>query len=157
MSDEPNEKPIDLSAEDKYWQEHHESQPHAAEGTTYEHFAPAYGVGAEAAGKYPGKEFHEIEDDIALDYEKHEVGSALGPGSGCLESCLVESERIEFASRSVPRHARRHLRIVSLAPLVLRILPLQLGFDLGITLAPEGGEIVGDLDRAVIGRQHFDA
>ncbi len=83
MANEPTsktseaEKPIDLRAEEKYWQEHHDSQPHATEATTYEHFAPAYRVGAVAAQKYPGKEFHEIEDDLALDYEKHQVGSAL--------------------------------------------------------------------------------
>ncbi len=76
MGDEPTTKPgesastpIDLTAEEKYWQEHHEAQPHATEGTTYEHFAPAYRVGAEAATKYPGKDFREIEDDLALDYE----------------------------------------------------------------------------------------
>jgi hypothetical protein len=34
-------------------------------------------VSIEAALKYPGKRFHEIEDDLALDYEKHQVGSAL--------------------------------------------------------------------------------
>ncbi|HEY1581668.1 MAG TPA: hypothetical protein VGF73_01060 [Chthoniobacterales bacterium] len=68
---------LDLNAEEKYWREHHATQPHAREGTTFEHFAPAYRVGAEAAAKYPGKEFHEIEDDLALDYQKHEVGAAL--------------------------------------------------------------------------------
>ena len=31
----------------------------------------------EALGKYPGKSFDEIEDSIALDYEKHGPGSAL--------------------------------------------------------------------------------
>jgi hypothetical protein len=77
MSDEPTPKPVDLTAEEKYWREHHDTQPHATEGTTYEHFAPAYRVGVEAATKYPGKEFHEIEDDVALDYEKHRIGSAL--------------------------------------------------------------------------------
>ena len=77
MANEADEKSVDLTAEEKYWQEHHDSQPHATEETTYEHFAPAYRVGAEAAAKYPGKEFHEIEDDVALDYQKHEIGSAL--------------------------------------------------------------------------------
>lgn len=70
-------KAVDLEAEEDYWRKHHASQPHAAEGTAFEQFAPAYRVGAEAAHKYPGREFHEIEDDVALDYEKHEVGSAL--------------------------------------------------------------------------------
>ena len=77
MGDEAEDKAIDLTAEEKYWQENHQSQPHAEEGTTYEHFAPAYRVGAEAAVRHPGKDFHEIEDDIALDYEKNQVGSAL--------------------------------------------------------------------------------
>lgn len=77
MSDEANTNPVDLTAEEKYWREHHSTQPHATEGTSYEHFAPAYRVGAQAAIKYPGKRFDEIEDDIALDYEKHQIGSAL--------------------------------------------------------------------------------
>jgi hypothetical protein len=70
-------KPVDLKAEEEYWRKHHEDQPHASEGTTFEQFAPAYRVGAEAAQKYPGREFDEIEVDVVLDYEKHEVGSAL--------------------------------------------------------------------------------
>lgn len=37
---------------------------------------PAYRVGAEAV-KYPSKHFDEIEDEIALDYGKHQVGDAL--------------------------------------------------------------------------------
>ena len=71
------EKKVDLEAEERYWREHHGGQPHATEGTSFEHFAPAYRVGAQAATKYPGKQFDEIEDDIALDYEKHQVGEAL--------------------------------------------------------------------------------
>ena len=55
MSDEPTAKPLDLTAEEKYWREHHDTQPHATEGTTYEHFAPAYRVGAEAATQVPGQ------------------------------------------------------------------------------------------------------
>ncbi len=76
-SGEPTAKSFDLGAEEKYWQENHQSQPHATEGTTYEHFAPAYRLGAEAATRYLRKDFDDVEDDIALDYEKHQVGSAL--------------------------------------------------------------------------------
>ncbi len=83
MADEPTAKPdqttsqVDLTAEEQYWREHHATQPHATEDTTFEHFAPAYRVGAEAATKYPGKHFDEIEDEVALDYGKHEAGEAL--------------------------------------------------------------------------------
>lgn len=72
-----NERTIDLEAEERYWREHHQGQPHAKQGSTFEHFAPAYRVGAEAAQKYPGKEFQDIEDDVALDYSKHQPGEAL--------------------------------------------------------------------------------
>src|SRR5690349_8559040 len=70
-------EPVDLKEEEEYWRKHHASQPFATEGTTCEQFAPAYRVGAEAVYKYPGKEFHELEVDVELDYEKHEIGSAL--------------------------------------------------------------------------------
>ena len=40
---------VDLTAEEKHWREHHAEQPHVTEVTSYEHFAPVYRVGAEAA------------------------------------------------------------------------------------------------------------
>jgi hypothetical protein len=83
-------------------------QPHASEGTTFEQFAPAYQVGAEAVQKYPEREFDEIEVDVALDYEKHEVGSALPgtmfverrrrPGRKSAASFRRANLRVEFAA-----------------------------------------------------------
>ena len=68
---------VDPAAEEKYWREHHPGQPYAKGEQGYEHYAPAYRVGYEAAEKYPGKHFDEIEDDLALDYQKHQPRSAL--------------------------------------------------------------------------------
>ena len=62
-------KPID-------WREHHATQPYA-EKHSYEELAPAYRTAHAAFEKHGPKGFEEIEDDIALDYQKHEVGSAL--------------------------------------------------------------------------------
>ena len=45
-----------------------------------EHYAPAYRTGYEGFTKYPGKKYEEIEDDLALDYEKNAVGSLLPRG-----------------------------------------------------------------------------
>ena len=64
-------------SDEQYWRENHAGQSYAGEGYDYEHYAPAYRVGSEAAKKYPGRSFDEIEDSVALDYEKHEPGSAL--------------------------------------------------------------------------------
>jgi hypothetical protein len=68
---------INPTVEEQYWRENHAKQNYANEDYGYEHFAPAYRVGYEAVAKYPGKKFDEIDDELALDYEKHRPGSAL--------------------------------------------------------------------------------
>lgn len=60
----------DISEEEIYWREHHAEQAYADRTLPYEHYAPAYRTGYEAATKYAGKEFEQIEDDIALDYDR---------------------------------------------------------------------------------------
>jgi hypothetical protein len=62
--------------EEAYWRENHAKQPYAKD-TSYEDYAAAYRVGYEGPFKYVGKKFEEIEDDIALDYEKARPESAL--------------------------------------------------------------------------------
>lgn len=66
-----------MTDEEKYWREHHAEQRHPEEGHDFHRYAPAYRVGHEAVSKYPGKTFDEIEDSVALDYQKSEPGSAL--------------------------------------------------------------------------------
>ena len=66
-----------ISEEEKYWREQHPGQPYADKDRPFEHYAPAYRIGAEAAQKYPGKPFEQIEDSVILDYERAEAGSAL--------------------------------------------------------------------------------
>jgi len=65
-----------LEAEE-HWRKHHSTQPYADENSSFEHYAPAYRTGHEAASKYAGRQFEEIEDDLALNYEKHKIGSGL--------------------------------------------------------------------------------
>src|SRR5208282_3562809 len=43
------------------------------------------------------------------------------------------------------------------SPLVLRILALEFLFELGVGLAPEVGQVVGDLDGAIVRGEDFDA
>jgi hypothetical protein len=67
----------DTTEEEKYWREQHEKQPYAEKGRSYQHYAPAYRAGYEAAAKHAGKKFEEIETDLALDYEKARPDDAL--------------------------------------------------------------------------------
>jgi len=66
----------DATEEEAYWREHHAKQPYADQGR-FEDYAPAYRTGYEAALKHQGKTFEEIEDDVALDYEKAHPGETL--------------------------------------------------------------------------------
>jgi hypothetical protein len=67
----------DEAKDEAYWREHHAAQSYADKNFSYEHYAPAYRAGYEAVGKYPGKTFEEIEDDIALSYERSRPEDAL--------------------------------------------------------------------------------
>lgn len=59
------------------WREHHEGQSYASGQRSYEDFVPAYRTAQAAFSRHAGKRFEEIEDDLALDYGKHQPGSAL--------------------------------------------------------------------------------
>lgn len=59
------------------WREHHAQQSFASGRRSYEDYAPAYHTAQTAFSKHAGKEFDEIEDDLALEYEKHQPGTAL--------------------------------------------------------------------------------
>jgi len=63
--------------EDKYWREHHAKQPFAKPEYSYDDYAHAYKTGYEGFHKYPGKEYDEIEKDLALDYQRSKPESAL--------------------------------------------------------------------------------
>jgi hypothetical protein len=63
--------------EERYWREHHSAQPWADENSSFEHYAPAYRTGYEGVKKYAGKSYHEIELDLARDYEKNDAHPAV--------------------------------------------------------------------------------
>ena len=67
----------DSAKEEIDWREHHAAQSYASGERCYEDFAPAYRTAQAALVKHPGKKFEEIEDELALDYGKHQTGSAL--------------------------------------------------------------------------------
>ena len=68
---------VNPTKEEAFWRENHASQPYAPRGFSYEQYAPAYRTGYEGVGKYTGKEYEEIETDLALDYQKADPNSAL--------------------------------------------------------------------------------
>jgi hypothetical protein len=67
----------DPAEQEAYWRAQHDQQPYADKTRSYENYAHAYRTGHEAATRHAGKKFEEIEDDIALDYEKGRPDDAL--------------------------------------------------------------------------------
>jgi hypothetical protein len=72
MSDEK-----DWKYAEAHWREQHAKQSYARKDLSFEHYAPAYRLGHEAAITHSGKKFEEIEDDLALNYEKADAAEPL--------------------------------------------------------------------------------
>ena len=55
---------IDPTAEDLYWRDNYTSRPYVDSALPYDEYAPAYRYGVDAATRYPGRSFDEIESDL---------------------------------------------------------------------------------------------
>ena len=77
MRDENERKAPDWNSEEAYWRKQHQNQPYADKNRSYDDYAPAYRVGVEGAAKYSDKDYDEVEDSLASDYQQAEPGSAL--------------------------------------------------------------------------------
>ena len=67
----------DIAREEAYWREHHAKQAYAKKELSYDDYAAAYRMGYEGFHNYPGKAYEEIEDDLALNYQRTNAGAAL--------------------------------------------------------------------------------
>lgn len=68
---------VNPTVEETFWRENHASQPWASEGSTYDQYAPAYRTGYEGVTKYAGRNYDEIETDLASEYDKNNLNFAL--------------------------------------------------------------------------------
>ena len=65
------------NTEEMYWRDQHAKQPYAHKDYGYEHYELAYRTGIRAAQEHTGRQFEEIESDLALNYEKNKGDTAL--------------------------------------------------------------------------------
>ncbi|MFL6513956.1 MAG: hypothetical protein ACJ8M1_02925 [Chthoniobacterales bacterium] len=68
---------VDWQSEEAHWREAHGNQPYADKDRSYDDYATAYRVGAEGAGKYQGRSYDEVEQNLATDYAHADPGSAI--------------------------------------------------------------------------------
>ena len=59
--------------EDTYWRTNYRTRPYASAGSQeYEHYRPGYRYGYEAAHKYQGKNWNDVESDLSKSWNTYE-------------------------------------------------------------------------------------
>jgi hypothetical protein len=59
---------VDPTVEDGYWKDTYKTRPYVAQNVEYKDYQPAYRYGWENAGKYKGRQWGEVENDLARDW-----------------------------------------------------------------------------------------
>jgi len=99
---------INPTEEDKYWRENHDKQEWAqGDAASFDHYHPAYKTGYEGVMKYAGKDYHQIETDLARDYEKNDANPAI-PWDRARPAVRAAWHRV--SGISMPRDTDRGLR-----------------------------------------------
>jgi len=68
---------VNPTLEHEYWRETYQSRPYFEEGFAYEEYSPAYQFGWESQRRFFGKDFDEVEADLARDWEQARGQSRL--------------------------------------------------------------------------------
>jgi uncharacterized protein YcfJ len=68
---------IDPTAENAYWQDNYRNETYVNRDLDYNHYEPAYRTGYTGYGKYEGRKFDEVENDLQHDYEQTKGNSSL--------------------------------------------------------------------------------
>lgn len=68
--------------EDTYWRENYRSRPYASSGEqAYDDYRPAYRYGYDAAGRYSGRDWNDVEADLSRDWESYKTREERPPGN----------------------------------------------------------------------------
>jgi hypothetical protein len=60
-----------------YWRGHYAVRDYVEPGASFDDYGPAYGLGAEARGRHPGRDFDEVEAEMACDWAARRGVSTL--------------------------------------------------------------------------------
>ena len=69
MADRSN--PSNWNTEDTYWRENYQTRPYAG-SNDYSYYQPGYRYGFEAANRYQGRDWNDVEADLRRDWDKYE-------------------------------------------------------------------------------------
>lgn len=69
---------IDSAAQNDYWKNQYQREAYFEAGSSYDDYEPGYRTGYEGYGKYSGRKFDEVENELKSDYERLKGQSRLG-------------------------------------------------------------------------------
>jgi hypothetical protein len=69
-------KMVNPQAEDAHWRNAYQTQPYYTPGYTYDDYAPAYALGYNSAGRYPGG-YDMHENELSTEWERTKGNSRL--------------------------------------------------------------------------------
>ena len=67
----------DAAAEEQYWKDEYSARPYVPEGASYDDYGPAYCFGVDCYAKYRGRDFDEVEADLAREWDSARGSSRL--------------------------------------------------------------------------------
>lgn len=68
---------IDPTRERAYWNENFSARDYVAKGSSFDDYGPAYGLGVNARGRFPGRDFDDVESDLSNDWATSHGSSSL--------------------------------------------------------------------------------
>ena len=67
----------DPARERAYWSAHFSACDYVEQGSSFDDYGPAYGFGVAARGRYPGRDFDDVESEMASDWDASRGVSSL--------------------------------------------------------------------------------
>lgn len=68
---------IDPTRERAYWSENFSDRDYVEQGSSFDDYGPAYGYGVDARGRYPGRDFDDVESELSNDWPARRGTSSL--------------------------------------------------------------------------------
>lgn len=72
---------INPTDEDAYWRDNYSQRPYVEQGSSYDDYGPAYGLGVDGVSRYPGRTFDEAEPELSKRWNDSAGSSTLRWGS----------------------------------------------------------------------------
>lgn len=68
---------IDPTRERAYWKENFSGRDYVEKDSTFDDYGPAYGLGVDARSRYPGRDFDDVEPEMASEWGTSHGASSL--------------------------------------------------------------------------------